>query len=143
MEYMSVSRKTFRLIHAWLPAVIWMVVIFVFSSQHKVSVSEEYVLNFLFFKTLHLIEYAVLYIFFYRALKVSGLTGLNGWSFILLILYAASDEFHQTQVYGREGTVRDVIIDSLGALIAWILIRYTIPKAPEKLKSLARKLDIA
>ena len=42
---------------------------------------------------------------------------------ILCLLFALSDEFHQTFVPGRGGTLRDVAIDSLGiglaATIAW------------------------
>lgn len=38
-----------------------------------------------------------------------------GWGFC--ILYAVSDEWHQTFISGRSGEIRDIIIDSLGALI--------------------------
>lgn len=37
-------------------------------------------------------------------------------------LYAISDEFHQTFIPGRSGEVRDVLIDSSGALIGILLI---------------------
>lgn len=35
---------------------------------------------------------------------------------IISIVYAVSDELHQTFISGRSGEVRDVIIDSLGSL---------------------------
>jgi len=42
-------------------------------------------------------------------------------SWALTTLYAASDEFHQLFVPGRSGEIRDVCIDSVGA-IAGVLI---------------------
>ena len=42
--------------------------------------------------------------------------------FIFCVLYAATDEFHQSFVGGRGPSVRDVGIDSLGVLIATILL---------------------
>lgn len=44
----------------------------------------------------------------------------------LAILFAASDEWHQTFVPGRDGCARDVLIDSIGAIIAAVwLVRKT------------------
>jgi VanZ family protein len=43
-------------------------------------------------------------------------------SFLLTGLYAVSDEFHQTLVPGRNGSILDVLIDGSGALTAlWIV----------------------
>jgi VanZ family protein len=40
---------------------------------------------------------------------------------LLAIVYAASDEIHQTLVPGRNGSILDVLIDGSGALTAlWI-----------------------
>ena len=41
---------------------------------------------------------------------------------LIVILYASTDEFHQLFVPGREGTFRDVLIDTSGAIIAIIFI---------------------
>lgn len=45
-------------------------------------------------------------------------------SFIIAMLYAASDEFHQLFIDGRSGELRDVLIDSAGAatgiFVCWI-----------------------
>lgn len=47
------------------------------------------------------------------------------FSFVVAVLYAASDEFHQLFVDGRSGELRDVGIDSAGAgtgvLLCWAL----------------------
>ena len=34
-----------------------------------------------------------------------------------MVVYASTDEIHQTFIIGREGSIRDVCIDSLGGLI--------------------------
>jgi VanZ family protein len=43
---------------------------------------------------------------------------------MIAVLYAASDEFHQTFVAGRHGSPVDVLVDSAGVLIAIALLRY-------------------
>lgn len=127
--------KTLRL---WLPAVVWMVVIFVFSGRQSVSISKDYWLNFFFFKTLHVIEYAILFIFYIRGLSDSWsnekVVNKYAIAFLLTILYAVTDEIHQLFVVTREGKVRDVIIDTLGACLAWISITRLLPKSPKKLR---------
>lgn len=44
-------------------------------------------------------------------------------AFALCVLYAASDEFHQLFVDGRSGQLRDVVIDSCGAMIGVLVAR--------------------
>lgn len=90
-------------------------------------------------------EYACLFILFYRALKnTSNLPSpkIALWAFILTFFYAISDEYHQTFIPGRTGTLRDVMIDTGGEILAWIGIWKYLPKAPAKLKSLAKKLEM-
>ena len=41
---------------------------------------------------------------------------------LLGVLYAASDEFHQTFVPGRSGEIKDVCIDSIGVVLGNLLI---------------------
>ena len=38
-------------------------------------------------------------------------------SLVFSVVYASSDEFHQTFVAGRDGNIIDVLIDSSGALV--------------------------
>ncbi|KKU80885.1 hypothetical protein A2875_05120 [Candidatus Gottesmanbacteria bacterium RIFCSPHIGHO2_01_FULL_46_14] len=125
-----------KYIRLWFPAIIWMAIIFAFSSRESVSVDERFIINFLFFKTLHVIEYGVLFILYCRAIK-------NKWiAFFLTIAYASTDEFHQTFVSTREGRVRDVIIDGIGATLSWIFLIKLLPKAPKKLREWGRRLEI-
>ena len=42
-------------------------------------------------------------------------------SFLFSLIYASSDEFHQTFVSGRDGNIIDVLIDSSGALVGILI----------------------
>jgi VanZ family protein len=129
-----------RMLFMWGPVIAWMSVIFYFSSRGKTPVTDSYVISFLFFKTLHLIEYSCLYVLLYRAMR--NTTELRKRNIAVLalgvvVLYASSDELHQFLVPTREGRVRDVIIDTIGGGIGWILSAHVIPALPKKLRALA------
>lgn len=130
----------------WFPPIIWMTIIFILSQRPSVQVSQEQLVNFLFFKTLHVLEYAFLYILINRAITYTVLkkTKIQRTlaTFLITIAYAVSDEFHQTFVPTREGRLRDVIIDGLGATIAWISINQLFPKIPGKLQRWAREWQL-
>lgn len=96
----------------WLPAISWMALIFFLSSRPSTSVADNQALNFIFFKSLHLIEYGILFILIYRATEKNIKLSL-----VLTIIYAISDEVHQLFVPTREGKLRDIFIDSLGAFL--------------------------
>lgn len=73
-----------------------------------------------------MIEYAVLYTLLFRAFlsgkKTNKDTAMKK-AFIFAVLYAASDEIHQTLVPTREGTVRDVVIDTAGIGIMYMIVK--------------------
>lgn len=53
----------------------------------------------------------------------------------LAVVYALSDEYHQTFVPGREGRLFDVAVDALGACAAmsldwWLECRRALPRSP-------------
>lgn len=130
----------------WLPVFLWMGIIFFLSSRHSVSVSEEYFINFLFFKSLHLIEYAVLYTLMLRAAyrNSSERQKKSAYlrAYIITVLYAATDELHQAFVPSRTPKPRDVIIDAIGAGIVWYYLSVQLPRAPKLLKHWARRLAV-
>jgi VanZ family protein len=43
-------------------------------------------------------------------------------AFLMTVLVASLDEWHQTYLVSRTGSIRDVVLDSTGALIAQVLI---------------------
>lgn len=115
-----------RLLLYWLPPLAWMVVIFAFSSRHRLVVTHSPVYDFVIFKFLHMLEYAILYFLLFRAFyslssQVSRKAAAT--SFLIAVLYAASDEIHQTFVPTREGKLRDVFIDTLGITLMYIYIK--------------------
>ena len=98
------------LVRDWLPVLVWAAVIFVFSSIPDLGTGLggwDLVLR----KLAHAAEYAILGALLVRA------TGRAGPAFGLGVLYAASDEIHQTFVTGRHGTPVDVAIDAVGVAI--------------------------
>lgn len=67
-------------------------------------------------KCAHATEYAILGILVYFIVKDPNRRWL--WiAWIVCILYASSDEFHQLFVPGRSGQISDVCLDSCGALV--------------------------
>ena len=42
--------------------------------------------------------------------------------FISTLLYACTDEIHQLFIEGRSGEIRDILVDSTGALIGMVLV---------------------
>lgn len=116
-----------KIIFYWLPAVLWMIIIFLLSSKQKVSVSSDTLTNFILLKTLHMIEYAGLFFWLFRAissiLTQNHLSEKLSLTLFITIIYAISDEIHQTYVPFREGVIRDVAIDSIGAYIMYIYIK--------------------
>ena len=82
--------------------------------------------HFLVRKAGHLTEYAILASLAARAFRSSSLQFLRvHWfklSLVLAMLYALTDEFHQSFVPSRTASVHDSLIDSAGALIGLSLI---------------------
>ena len=98
------------LLRLWLPVVAWAAVIFAFSAVPDLGTglgSWDLVLR----KLAHVTEYALLGALLARA------TGRSGLALGLGVLYAASDELHQTFVPGRQGRPLDVAIDTVGLLV--------------------------
>jgi VanZ family protein len=136
----------------WIPAVLWMVLIFWMStgtfSAANTSLIVEPLLRFLIpsitekkialihgliRKLGHVTEYFILGILLFRAFRSSwGKRGSLRWAFLsslIIALYAATDEFHQSFVYSRTASLLDVGIDTSAGLLAqgfnviWDLIR--------------------
>ncbi len=105
--------------------IFWTGVIFYLSSQPDLKSGFESWLDFILRKMAHITEYGILVFLAWRAAgdegeKKSGkyLVGAIIFSF----LYAVSDEYHQSFVAGRVGSPADVLIDSIGIIIAGMVI---------------------
>lgn len=88
-------------------------------------------LQFTVRKTAHICMFAVLGIFaFLTFVSYTGLRFFTRtfWAVFVSILYAASDEYHQSFVAGRSGELRDFLIDTVG-IVAAILLSTAFVKA--------------
>ncbi len=138
----------------WLPVFIWMALIFSASADSQsYEHSSRFVEPFLHWlfpkmsqprvdtihhfirKCAHLTEYAMLALLLWRALRRPVKNDLRPWNWYdarltlqLVMLYAASDEFHQIFVPARTALVSDVFIDTAGGaaglLALWAIGRW-------------------
>lgn len=66
----------------------------------------------------HMVAYAMLTVLLLRALETQTPTRKAAWLAVgIAVLYAITDEYHQTFVPGRKGTGIDVLVDAAGALV--------------------------
>ncbi len=106
----------------WVPPLVLMAVIFALSAM-PADQEEHGTLYVLSRKLAHFCGYALLAALWWRALrtKLTKRPAL-ALSLAICVLYAVTDELHQTLVSGRSGTPLDVGIDAVGALTAVGLI---------------------
>lgn len=97
----------------WLPALVMMVAIFAFSATPATRLPNFNAADFIVKKSAHMLGYALLALSYLHAFKGDTRKWKLVW--LLAILYAASDEFHQSFVLGRGSSVIDVGIDAIGA----------------------------
>jgi VanZ family protein len=125
----------------WLPVVLWMAVTYLMSTGMFSSENTSLIIGpliHLFFpsatqqqvnvihaivrKLAHVSEYFVLGLLLFRAFRNSAtrphLWRLALFSLAVIVLYAASDEYHQTFVASRTPSIIDVGIDSFGGFLA-------------------------
>ena len=110
----------------WLAVAVWMGLIFFGSSIPGVSVSSSGVLDFVAHKSIHLVEYSVLFVLLYRASRYTFPQKPLTASFLILFLFALSDEWHQSFVPGRSAKLTDVVIDLASAVVGWLGYRFRV-----------------
>jgi VanZ family protein len=104
-----------RLASLFLPPLVVMAAIFLLSSQTS-DPTDRPLWELALRKLGHVSEYLLLTLAWARALggRISVAAAIS-------VLYAVSDELHQTFVSGRHGTPVDVVIDSIGISLACLL----------------------
>lgn len=145
---MFLSNVVARLLKYWLPVLIWM--LFVFGASTSLGTPQHtgrFIVPFLRWlnphmtdstiqrihhgirKMGHLSEYCVFGILVLRLIHdepAFARTSLGRQMRLALLcsaLYAASDEFHQLFVPGRESAIRDVLLDTSGAALGIFIFR--------------------
>lgn len=111
-----------------LLSVIWMSLIFYFSSLPASSTGPDTVTFKVISKMIHFIIFGILSMLYLYSLKWRMPIQRTGmWVFILslflTIIYAITDEYHQSFSSGRYSSVKDVILDASGA-VAFLGITY-------------------
>lgn len=145
MGEMDEVRRNY-LLRYWLPPLVWMGLIFYFSTdrfsgENTASYLELVIrffhpaagaglilgVNLAMRKAAHFTEYAILGALYYRAFRGAASKIWDPYwalcSLIAVAVYALLDEFHQTFTRSRTGSIRDSLIDFSGALAAMIAIR--------------------
>ena len=134
--------------HAWLWVILWLGVITIESTSALSSENTSRllypVLHFLFGidplsfvtwhfflrKTGHVFGYGMLSWLLFRALRLTALNSRDpNWSMVWALValagtafVASMDEWHQSFLPSRTGTVRDVLLDTTAALVIQILV---------------------
>jgi VanZ family protein len=140
--------KARSFIQYWLLPLAWMSMIFLVSSdkqslQHSSRIIapllrwvfpqiSEHTVDVVVYdvrKCAHLTEYALLAWLLWRAIRKPKRYDPRPWSWregivavLIVALYAATDEFHQSFVPGRTPLVSDVLIDTIGAVFGMLLL---------------------
>ena len=132
------------ILKAWLPVVIWIALMF-FGSTDLMSAehTSRFLLPFLRWldpnislvtiarvhlflrKAAHVTEYAILTGLLFRATRglIDGFWRRAAVAFVPAMIFAAADEFHQTFVPSRSGSVYDVLVDYSGAFLGILICR--------------------
>lgn len=112
-------KKLLPIVHRWLPAVLLMAFIFLLSSIPGWGEPREFSFrNYLSVRKVgHVVVFGFLALSYLRILKENRNRYFLAWLFALL--YAVTDEYHQSFVPNRNGSVIDVLVfDNIGALAA-------------------------
>lgn len=108
-----------RLLYRWGPAIIIMGIIFIASSTPGSDLPDFGSVNFLAMKGGHLLGYILLSAAFLHGLSNGGPITRSriAVTWILVILYAVLDEWHQSFTPGRNPAFLDVSIDTAGGFL--------------------------
>ena len=98
-----------------------MTLIFVLSAQPDLSTGLGF-WDLVLRKTAHAAVYGLLTLLWFRALGPIAPRALI-LALAISFLYAITDEYHQTYVDGRHGSVIDVGVDAIGIGVAALLVR--------------------
>lgn len=107
---------------------------FIFYQSHQPArvVAYDGETNFLLHKFAHVIVYIFLFLTATRSFK-----DLKK-AFIFTVLYALSDEYHQSFIQTRTSSFRDVLIDSVSAGILFLILKNYRNKIPDFLRKFLR-----
>lgn len=116
----------------WVPLLVWMGAIYYLSAQPSDALPDAGAWDLLLKKGAHFTAYGILALLAYRVCGKWKRPFLT--AFLFAVLYAISDEYHQTFVPGRNGTIIDVFIDAAGAFTG-LMTFFLFKISPKQTKS--------
>lgn len=144
------SRVYMKKIISIILVILWMTLIFIMSSSNSIESNNQsgyivnYIANLFNITNLNTLSYIVRKLAHLTEYFILGFLVINMItcykkktyiSIIICILYAISDELHQSLVPGRSPQIKDIIIDSIGSLsgiLTYLCILNTINKYKRK-----------
>jgi len=131
--------KVNQLVLRWLPVLLMMLIIFLLSARPPSELPNFDWADRIVKKGGHMTGYALLALSFWRALGFRRKKWWLAWGFA--VLYAVTDEFHQSFVPGRFPSIWDVLVfDNLGAFISlWLMGLYTTRRS-DSLRPIVQRL---
>lgn len=125
--------------------IFWCFLIFYFSNQpgsvsdvssgvfvniiKKIIPGNYHTITFIVRKIAHVSIYFILYLLTFNCFKRFN---VSKYSFYFCLLYAISDEIHQLFIVNRSCELRDILIDTMGITLAYLITK-KIRKNKEKL----------
>ena len=116
--------------------IFWCLLIFYFSNQpgsvsnvssgiivnfiRKIIPGNYQIITFIVRKLAHVSIYFILYLLTYNCFKKFN---IKKYAIYFCLLYAVSDEIHQLFILNRSCELRDVLIDTTGILLAYLIIK--------------------
>jgi VanZ family protein len=115
-----------NIVMAWVSVVVWAGFIFYLSSIPSLN-SGWGIWDLVARKMAHITEFGILTVLVARALRKTVqnwlVTRVLVFSAVAALLYAVSDEIHQSFVPGRGPSFGDVLIDGCGIMLAVLIYR--------------------
>lgn len=110
-------KKELRQIYFLVAAILWGCLIFFLSSVPDLSSGLPTIYDLILRKLAHITAYAVL-AYLVSNIFIKKNAGNLVFAGLVCIVYAMTDEWHQSFVSGRSGNPRDVMIDTVGILFS-------------------------
>ena len=111
----------------WIPAIVIMLVIFLSSSTPSSKIQNFGEWDSLVKKGSHMLGYGMLSVAIWYGFNFEPQK--SGWAWLLALIYAMSDEFHQRFTPGRHSSIVDVLLydgggAGLGLCVQFIWFRF-------------------
>jgi LPXTG-motif cell wall-anchored protein len=109
-------------------SILWLIIHSIFPSMTEAQFQP---IHFLIRKAAHFTEYGFLALLLFRAFRSRAVDyWRRSWAvytFLIVVVYASMDEYHQTLTETRTGSINDTLIDISGGLAAllglWLVRR--------------------